>query len=407
MRPSLSWTFAALAVVTVTPQYASAQYAAIAVQAGSPNADTNGVQMLGKLHYRLERDFDVGDGLLVLAARGLLTFGERIEPQLHTNLVQEANIVIETECIALRLGRQLVLWGVADGFNPTDVATPTNYQLASYGTRDLRFGVDGLLAEFALSDSTTLSALAITHNKTSLMSRGLDPTATHDPDQPYRARDQGYGVRLSWLSPIGDFNLSGYQGPGSLALVIPSAAGTSLASPEIKMYGLDFDTVVGPWRIYAELGLHRYSGGEKHVADAFLPDDEFQTVAGVERELSGANRLGFQVLHRELQTDRASATEVAAPFSDGARESYGQYATNQTGASLISFWESPSTEWSGDVTLASWFQDDSYLRVRGKYRINENQSIYLFGSWFFGPSNSAFGDLSDTSSTSLEYRWSF
>jgi len=397
----------ALVLLGTTVQPASAQYAAIIAKGGSPNVDTDGAKVVGRLRYELERETSVGDSLLSFSAGGLLSFGDDTEGPNRTHAVQEAFVSYQASRVEFSLGRQLVLWGVADGFNPTDVVTPFNFQLTSFGSRDARFGVDGVTLDAALTDSLSLSALAIFDKPTDLLSRGFDPTGTFDPDAPFRTGDTGYGARLNWQSSLGDFYLSAYQGPSNQGVIVPSGTGTAVAAPEITMVGLDFDTVVGPWRLYTEAAVHTYSGGHASIAPQFLPDDEFQGVFGAEYELTGSNRLGLQVFYRDLLTNRPTGSGVGALLSNASREIFGQYGTRQTGTSISYSWESPSTRWSADATVATWFEGDVFARLRGKFRIDDQQSLYLYGDWFDGPSGSPFGELRDTSSISLEYRYFF
>lgn len=397
--------FGVLGLSIATPSMAN--YLALGVQSGSSTLGDNSTATIARLSYDFQHNGDLGGLDTELTFGGLLTSDERIGNAVGTHLVREANVSFQQDAFSVTFGRQLILWGTADGFNPTDVITPTNFQLASYGLQDSRFGVDGLHASVYLGDAVVVSAFSIFDKPTNLLAQGFDPTNTLDADAPYRSGQNGYGLRANWQSGWGDLNLSYYQGPASTPIVTPTGSGTTTTAPEISMIGLDLDTVVGSWRLYSEMAFHHYSASTSSLSEAYLPDDEFQLAVGAERELNGANRLAFQVFQRELTTDRPVSAGATGAFSLGARQAYGQYDDSQTGASLRYSWESDDTIWSGDITYSTWFEQDSYVRVRGKYRLGDHQSIYLYGDWFDGPAGSPFGTLTDTSSVTLEYRHFF
>ena len=397
------WRLLIFTALTLTPETASADYTAAGLQIGHPQIDKDGGRLYARLRYSVTESQALDAADLDFYATGLLSFGDAQASSFETHLIQEAYATHQTDRMALAIGRQLMLWGVADGFNPCDVITPSNFQLPAYAAKDPRFGVDAFHAEFALSDSLTLTGFAAYRPVSNLLPKGLDPTGTLDPDTPLRPDENGYGARLEWQADIGDLNVSAYRGPARFAVVAHDGTATTAKLPDVAMLGADFETVLGPWRLFSEIALHRFDG----LDAVFLPDDEAQGVVGAELELSGANRLSLQFFHRNTQTDRPVATGALAPLSTGARKTYGQYADTQTGASVSYFWESADTLWSAEFSLATWMQDDTYVRARAKYRISDSQALYLYGDTFNGPDNSPFGALSDTSTLSFEYRQFF
>ncbi|MEL6677743.1 MAG: hypothetical protein AAFQ51_03485 [Pseudomonadota bacterium] len=401
-----AWSLcAAVAIVAATSSGAVAQnYVAGGLQIGSPDTEEDGVSPFARLRYGTEVATRVGEADLGIEATGLVSAGAGQDNVYRTHLFQEAFAIYQTERVTLSVGRQLILWGVADGFNPTDVVTPRNFQLPAHALKDPRFGVDAAVLEVSLSDAATLTTFATYRPSTNLLADGLDPTETLDREKPFRPEGNGFGGQFAWLGELGDLTFSAYRGPARFAVVIPEAAGTVAAAPDITMIGADFDTVVGPWRLYSEVALHQYDGD---FATEYLPDDEILAVFGAEFELSGVNRAGAQLFYRNLQTNRPTASGPLAALSEGARRTYGQFDERQVGASLTYFWESEDTLWSGDISVASWFEGDSFVRARGKYRLSDTQAIYLYSDVFGGPDDAPFGVLADTSTFNLEYRHFF
>ncbi|WP_291738090.1 hypothetical protein, partial [Leisingera sp. F5] len=158
------------------------------------------------------------------------------------------------------------------------------------------------------------------------------------------------------------------------------------------------------WRFYGEAALNKYKAGSFAIPDALLPEDEFQAVLGAERELAGTSRLAVQLFWRDLQTSRSTGAGPLAPLAAGVRTVYGQYEDRQTGSSLSYTWESDDTRRSAEATVSSWFEDDLYVRLRGKFRLGSQSVIYLYADWLEGPAGSPYGTLEDSSNIGIEYR---
>ncbi|MFV0474647.1 MAG: hypothetical protein ACK5MQ_10655 [Pikeienuella sp.] len=400
-------TALALAMLCATPLLAAEfdGHLALGVNAGNADFDRNDTQALARLEYRLTHEATLGPAGLDFVLGGEAWTYEHALNDAH--LLREAYVEISGDAGRIGFGRQVRIQGVADGFIPTDVVAPRNFRLTRYETEGNRFGLNGAWGTLFLSDNLSAEAYAYAGRRSHVMPHGLYTGGLSLPDRPVASNDPVYGGRLSYLAEIGDFGLSFYQGAAAYPVLAPSGHATTAVVPQLRMIGLDADTVFGPWRVYGEAALHLYSAGEFGIADGFLPDDEIQSTVGVERELEGGSRLGFQLFHRMLQNRRSRQAGPAAPLAAAARGVYGQFRDRQTGVSLSYTWTSDDTRWSAEAAASSWFQGDGYLSLRVKYRSSDNSAIYLSGSWLDGPRNTLYGEYSKSSNLNLEFRLFF
>lgn len=398
---------AVLATICASPLHAAELegHIALGVNVGDADFDNSGLQGIGRLEYRLTHEGQIG-----AVGANIVLGGEAwaSEPELNeTHLLREGFVEFKGAAGSIGFGRQVRVQGVADGFIPTDVVAPRNFRLTRYETEGNRFGLDGIWGTVFLSDSFSLEGYAYDGRRSNVLPSGLYTGGLSLPDDPVESDDAVYGGRLSYLTAAGDIGLSYYSGGAAFPVLVPDAASVRAVVPDLEMLGLDADLVFGPWRVYGEVAYYRYSAGEFGVDVGFLPDDELQSVVGVERELQGDSTLGAQLFHRRLQNKRSPQTGAAAPLADAVRDIYGQFDTTQNGASLTYTWTSDDTRWSAEAAASSWFEGDTYLTLRARYRISDKSALYLNGNWADGPQDTLYGVFSESSNLSLEYRLFF
>ena len=74
--------------------------------------------------------------------------------------VREAYVDFERDTFALRAGRQMMAWGRADSFNPTDKLSPKDFTLLAPDDDSQRLGLDAIKIRYALNPGTSLTAVA-------------------------------------------------------------------------------------------------------------------------------------------------------------------------------------------------------------------------------------------------------
>jgi hypothetical protein len=154
--------------------------------------------------------------------------------------------------LSLRLGRQLLSWGAADGLVLTDVVCPQN--LTSYAGLDFagsRLAVDGIKLRYAfpvLAIETlwlplfTPARLPGEANRlysvfypasVDIGGTGL-PLSYAGPAPPRSAADGEYGLRLSCYTPVMDFSFMGFYGWNDIPWISKTLS-LSSGSPRIEV----------------------------------------------------------------------------------------------------------------------------------------------------------------------------
>jgi hypothetical protein len=378
---------------------------AFGLNLGNPDFDRSDTEGLARLEYLLTHEDQLGGVEL-----GVVLAGEAWahQPTLNeTHLLREAYVEFSGDAGRIGFGRIMRIQGVADGFSPIDVVAPRNFRLARYETEGNRYGLDGIWGTVFLGESLSAEAYAYDGRRSNVMPHGLYGGGLTLPDRPVSSNDPVYGGRLAYLAGFGDLGLSYYHGSAAYPVLVPAGLVTRPAVPQLEMIGLDADTVFGPWRIYGEAALYRYSAGEFGLTEGFLPDDELQAVAGVERELEGGSRLNFQLFRRALQNVHQPQAGPAAPLAVAVRDIYGQFSERQTGASLSYAWSSEDTRWVVEAAGSSWFNGDIYVTLRTRYQVSDESALFLGGIWSDGPKDTLYGAFKESSNLSLEYRLFF
>ncbi|WP_264214541.1 hypothetical protein [Leisingera thetidis] len=412
MLHGLSKTGLVLATVLSTVLAAAAParaefngYIATGIQGGNPNFTDSGTGVFGRLGYDFSHSLDAADGTLDLFAGGVVQGSGREDRAINeTQALREAYAEYQAGSFTLGAGRRVHVQGVADGFIPTDAVSPRNFRFAVYEEQGNRFGSDGVWGTLFLGSDVTVSAYAHTNARSSVLPRGIYPGALSLPDKPVEGGGRAYGGRITWAAGFGDLGISLHSGPANLPYLSAAGTGVQPVVPHLFMAGADFDLVRGAWRFYGEAALHEYKSGSFAIPAALLPENELQAVLGAERELAGTSRLAAQLFFRDLRTARSTGAGPLAPLAAGVRTVYGQHEDRQTGSSLSYTWESGDTRRSAEATVSSWFEDDLYVRLRGKYRLGAQSVIYLYADWLEGPAGSPYGTLEESSNIGLEYR---
>ena len=396
----------ALLLLVAGPGVAGAQgsfYVAPMVLSGSPDLNDNdagvGVTLAADGRFDL-----LDEPALSAVLSGRLQVLSQFEQQSFTHLPREAYLEYRQENFDLRVGRQVLLTGVADGFNPTNVFSPQNLRFQTYEDFGDRFGIVSAQVIGYLSDTLTVSALASPFHVSSVLPNREDLGPLSPDAEPLTEMAGSYALRVDHRGQGLDLGLSLYRGLGNTPFLRFDGTEFDYAVPDLTMVGGDVVYVTGPFRGYAEAAYLAYDGDS-----SFAPRDEFAGIVGLEYEATSEIRLIGQAFHRQI--DGAPAIPalpgalVAAAIN---RASFGQFGHMQTGASFSVRYMAPDGETSGDVTLASWFDDsDYYLRARVKRRVTDNQAVYVRADLYAGDSKTVFGSLSDSSRVALEYRIEF
>jgi hypothetical protein len=335
-------------------------------------------------------------------------FGRSHGPE---NILREGYADWDAGRLTVRAGKQLIVWGRADKFNPTDVITPRNYELLSSDDDDQRFGVEGVQAKYHFADEYSFTAVGLPVFQSSRVSSGLLPAGiTRDRSHESYASDNAqYGFKLDRSGESLDWSASYYRGFSTLPeVVLSDTMSLALENRRIWMAGLDFAATHGAWGIRGEAASVNL---EKRAAMPELyPHSYVYTVLGVERTVSDTLTINLQWLHKRV-SDFSDPRTAPLPFEAlalGNALIHDQFDRVQDGVSL-----SLRDKWlldtlRAEISMIYFIRHRDYLvKPELRYALNDQWSAAILADLYHGPDDSFLGGLRKNSLAYAELRYQF
>ena len=313
--------------------------------------------------------------------------------------------------VDLRFGRQIIVWGRADGLNPTDNLTPRDFTLLVPEDNEQRRGNDwarisvdtgvgvlsGLWAPRAASHTLPLEAL---------------PQVRYETEAPPR-RSQ-WGLKLEITGDGIDGSLSWFRGDDAmpdLRLAGLSATGATLAlrNNPLSVLGADVsltrDGVV--WR--AEAAWARSDGSGRD--DFTRKKSRLWLVAGAEWTLPHDTTLGLQMSLQQV-SDFQSPDTLPSPLQQEVAWRQAAMA-NQTSATQAGFTWRIASRWLNDTLTAETSgvvlgsPRSTLWRTRLSYAIDDHLQAVAGTEILTGPQHSLWGQLrrNRLAYAQLRYGW--
>jgi hypothetical protein len=362
----------------------------------------------GMLDFRLDTHGDVDrHRWLDFAQRGLL------QP---AGAVRELYADLKVGHVDLRIGKQEIRWGRADGFNPTDNLVPYDY-LNTFADERIPVGaakadcyVRGARFEAVWLPSFTPSRLPRVGQRwfpslpsTATGSGAPDtapiPLSYGDGSTTYPARTLGnsqWALRWNQLVPRAEFSVSYFDGLDDLPYFtitpqpFPEAAPSTLillnrSFYRVQVAGADFASSIGPFGVRAEAAFFNQNDPANH--------DHFLFVAGVDRTWGD----WFVILQ---YTDQAVAGTVSntAVFPDLGLKSTMLLRVERTLAPAAS------------VELKSALQlrnGDFLLQALYSRALTNDWRLKIGTTLFVGPRETYLGQFRDNGYLNLQLTYSF
>ncbi len=361
--------------------------------------------------------------------------------QLFTDL-REAYVSAFLGDLELRLGQQIVVWGRADAFNPTNNLTPVDLRVRSPVEDDRRVGNVGARAFYDLRPLRIEAAWMPLYKPVEIPDNVALPTGVYfgPPDYPSTKdpdlADGTVAGRLHFLFDSFEGSVSYLHGYALMPGVALGGYVTSSANgppPEVyirrtaynhDVYGADFSTAIGEYGLRAELAYRNPLHYERRV---YAPSPDVQYVVGVDRTLGNLSLI-FQYAGRYVidwqEEEAGTATVDALRYNSDdmvIRERIGdelrfrnqilfqQLAEVQHLISLraeyLALHETLSLSAFGlmNVTTKEWL---AYPKV--SYKFSDALSGAVGGEIYFGPEDTLFDLVEDELSAGYaELRYTF
>jgi hypothetical protein len=375
----------------------------------------------------------------------------RAGQQLNTNDVfldlREAYVNAYLGPIDLRLGKQIVVWGRADAFNPTSNITPVDFRIRSPIEDDRRVGNIGARMFVNLLPVRIEAVWMPLYEPTIYPDVPLDPVVEFtEPSYPsLNIRNGTWAGRLHLELPSFETSVSylygeallpgfalapdGITAPGddpyTMGVLEPGEVRVTRTSYNHHVVGADFSTAIGD--LFGLRGEAAFRSPVNQSSKPWTPKPDMQWVVGIDREFGEvmiiAQYLGRYVFDWEQKHDTGSQgsealccipVEQAQPFVDATiwnsnQMLFSQLVQVQSLASLRIEWKTMHEKLSlSALGLVNFNTKEWLLMPKIGYQITGGLSAYVGGEIFMGPDGTLFNMIEETLSAGyVELRMTF
>lgn len=235
-------------------------------------------------------------------ATGTLDSLEDDAPKRHIFDVPETYVDLFFDDVDLRLGKQVVKWGKADVFNPTDQINPDDFSTLlddepiGVVAGKLNYYYEDWGLELVVVPTFTPSRFPPRGTRFDLLPQAMVPPLLEAKERPDTIHDVQYGVRVNTTVEGWDFSASWYDGvnhfPGAVlsgTVVFPFGPLVPVPIPAIQPVYNRFRLVGGDFATtFDRLGLH--GEGAWYRTDGHRDDEYLQYVIGIDYTLTDVFR---------------------------------------------------------------------------------------------------------------------
>jgi hypothetical protein len=314
-----------------------------------------------------------------------------------------------------RIGHQIVVWGRADGWNPTDNITPRNMLIRSPDEDDRRLA-NFLFRSYYNRHPFRFEAIWVPVYSPSYIPTDLVPfppgITLGEPEYPdTKLKNSAFALRLNLELPSIDGSISYFNGhnpmPGITAL-IPEVFGPTSAlnvfhkSYRMHIIGADFSTVVaGSWGLRGELAYRRPHQDYKKFIH--IPNPDLQYVVGIDKEVVKNFSVIMQYIGRyvfDFEELRLPTIPVDILLYEIALKNrliaFQQYELSHS-LSFRAAWELMNDLLTIEVFgLMNFTTDEAMLRPKMTYDISDALTFTLGAELYSGPDDTLFGLVDST-----------
>jgi hypothetical protein len=319
------------------------------------------------------------------------------DPDVPAGRLRELYWRYRGDVVDVKLGRQMVVWGRADGLNPTDNLSPRDFTLLAPEDGDLRYGNEA--AQVSVTSSVgVLTGLyfpsAASHTIALAPQQGVnyqvsEPPRTSQWGMKWDGSSEGVDGSISYfdgVDPMPDINYAG---------VAPTGLNIAVRNHAARYLGADISLVSNGvvWRAEAAW-MQTQSAGRQ---DFTHKKPQFWLVGGAEWSLASSTTLGIQGTFQQVMNFESPDTLVdplqrEVAWRQAATSS--QTAEYQTGMTwrLATRWrnDTVTTEVNGVLVFTS---QSGLWRTKLDFALDDHWSLQGGTVYYFGPERSFFGQL--------------
>ena len=323
----------------------------------------------------------------------------------------EGYVTVHGERTDLRIGKQVIAWGRADGINPTDNLTPRDYTVLLPFEDDQRLGTTAFKLNHYVTAEDTVTVFATPWFEPSKLP-GTAPAGTTlvEKKPAHTLANSEIGVKYDKTGGGLDWSASYFHGYSLLPethLVTPAPLVLELRYPKINVLGMDMAQNFGRYGMRLEAAYIM----PQAALDALSMQPYWFYVVGVDRTFFDNLNVNLQLIGRRVQnfadpaalTDpllRNLAVQNAITFGQQDRESYG------ISSRIGDKWLNDTLE-AEILLFANTTRRDSYIRPQLRYAFNDQVKSTVGAEIYSGADDTSFGRLKRNRNVFFETQYSF
>lgn len=315
----------------------------------------------------------------------------------------------------LRIGKQIIAWGRADGINPTDNLSPRDFTVLLPFEDDQRLGLSAAKLDYYLSPSYTLSVVTTPFFSPSTIPLPGNPTISLVSSKPQaNLSNTELGVRLNQVGEGTDWSLSVFHGFNQLPSLQaiagdPARSAIQLHYPRLTVLGADFAKNFGRYGVRAEVAYGKTS--VKPDTDIGFKRPYLYWVAGLDRTFGENLNFNLQFFQRRVFNYR-DPESMASP-EDRALAVQSSVINGQRDRISGGITLRVSNKWFNDTLELEVFavlnttRHDRFIRPLATYAISDHWKSTVGAELYAGPPDTQFGALKPSRGAFAELRFGF
>ena len=332
--------------------------------------------------------------------------------------IREAYVNIYAGKFDFRLGKQIVVWGRADGFNPTNNITPQDFTVFSPEADDSRLGNFLIRSKFHINTKLELEAIWIPHYKASVLPLGIMPLPEgllfEESIYPNsNLANSGFAGKFNFVFPKIDGSVSYFNGynpmPGlEFGMPVLQADSTFVSSISTIAYkqqviGADFSTTIGSYGLRGELA-YRIPEND-YEEKAYVPNPDIQYVLGFDKSIGDFSLIAQYIGRYVINFINLEMPSDSAMMMNYESNNYNRLFAGQTNEVIHSVSIRPALNLFYDILTIETFgmynmtTEELLLVPRITYSISDNLKLSIGGNYYYGKENSLYDLMSNTMSS--------
>ena len=340
--------------------------------------------------------------------------------------VNEAYMDFMLRDMDVRIGKQIIAWGKADAYNPTDNVTPIDYS-DLVDTDDEEKGIVALRVNYYIGDLLIQGIVQPTFTPNAFpdaSSRwyaapseqiddpngsGIVSEATYEvlpESKPDESKVGKAAIKFAWSGLGVDLSISYLRGWSHIPFVAESVTAVSpgLVSVGLRpvyfkqdIFGADFSTAIGKYGLRGEIA--HFVPDEASVDEVSLEDSYTQYSFGIDRTFS--NVLDENNLYVLLEVIGDTARERESIIGDYLRHPFRAAA-----AVKVEYSVGYTSTWSVEG-IYDHHGDGYFLKPKVSYALNDAIRLEGWFEIFDGEKDSLFGVFKDNDRIQLRTKYRF